>query len=362
MRAMDSRRDATEHDFPRAWPELEEALPPAKARLARRKLLAGATPGEADFRARALALSKEQAQRLHHWLGERPASTVAARAPSADGSVRLVVALRDGETVETVAMPSGTVCVSTQAGCAVACRFCASGALGLKRNLDAIEIVEQVVHARRELAIDRVVYMGMGEPSHNLAAVLDAVAMLARDAQIGPTRQVVSTVGSGKAFAGLAAARAKPCLALSLHSTDDSVRRELLPHAGAEPVADLVAGAARYVALQGKPLLVEWTLLAGVNDREQDADALAALLAGVRCCVNFIRWNPVEGMPFAPTPLERAVALRERVKSRGLLATLRASTGRDVDAACGQLRRRSGISTSNALPVERSIRNGSTGR
>jgi 23S rRNA (adenine2503-C2)-methyltransferase len=276
--------------------------------------------------------------------------------------VRLVVRLADGELAETVAMPVKAVCVSTQVGCAVGCRFCASGMKGLKRNLTAAEIVEQVIHARREMRIDRVVYMGMGEPSHNVANVLDATAMLARDAGIGPGKQTFSTVGSARAFQALSAAAVKPCLALSLHSADEAIRRDLLPHAAKESVAELVAGAAAYSRHQGKPLLVEWALLAGVNDRDEDADALAGLLQGVRACVNFIRWNAVDGLPFAPTTLERAVAMRERVKSHGVLATIRASTGNDVDAACGQLRRRSGIATSTAAPGDNSTTIGSEGR
>jgi len=333
-----------------ALPQLDALLPPAKARIARLLLMTGRRPEPAEFAARAQALNAGEAARLAQFLADGFATRVAQRVVSSDGSVRLVVRLADGEAVETVAMPVGAVCVSTQVGCAVGCRFCASGIGGLARNLSSAEIVEQVVHARREMRIDRVVYMGMGEPSHNVANVLQAVATLKRDAAIGPGKQTFSTVGSAKAFAALSAAAVKPCLALSLHSTDDAVRRDLLPHAARESVADLVAGAARYCELQGKPLLVEWALLAGVNDRDEEADALAALLRGVRACVNFIRWNPVDGMPFAATSFERAVALRERVKSHGVLATIRASSGPDVDAACGQLRRRSGISIDVGVP------------
>ncbi|MBL8842722.1 MAG: radical SAM protein [Planctomycetes bacterium] len=348
--------------LPVALPELDALLPTAKARLARRLVLEGKRPEPADFAARALALSKPEAARLAAWEETALTTRVAERVPSDDGSARLVVKLRDGELIETVAMPVGAVCVSTQVGCAVACRFCASGMNGLKRNLAAAEIVEQVIHARRERRIDRVVYMGMGEPSHNLANVLEAVALLKSSAGIGPARQTFSTVGSAKAFAGLSAARVKPCLALSLHSADDAIRRELLPNAAPEPVAELVAGAARYAALQKKPIVFEWTLLAGVNDRDEDVAQLAALLKGVRGYVNFIRWNPVAGMPFTPTSFERAVELREQVKAHGILATIRASTGRDVDAACGQLRRRSTISTLATPPRTSSTATGSDGK
>jgi len=318
---------------------LAALLPERKAATARRLVLSGRAPERAAFRGHA-ALTNAEAERLAAWERAGLASQVIERAESSDGSVRLVVRLADGERVETVAMPSRAVCVSTQVGCAVACRFCASGLLGLERNLAAHEIVEQVVHARRAMPIDRVLYMGMGEPSHNLDAVLAAVEFLKEHGGIGPGRQTFSTIGSCAALARMGAARVKPCLALSLHAADEKLRAELVPHASAEPLRDLVAAAARYAGLQGKPILFEWTLLAGVNDRDEDADALADLVRGVRGCVNFIRWNPVAGLSFAPSSFERALALRERVKSHGILATIRASTGADVDAACGQLRRR----------------------
>lgn len=347
---------------PRALPALEALLPSQKARIARLLVMTGRALDPAEFSARAQALNRDEAVRLAEFARSGLCTSVESRVPSTDGSVRLVVRLADGEMAEAVAMPVRAACVSTQVGCAVGCRFCASGMFGLKRNLTAAEIVEQVIHARREMRIDRVVYMGMGEPSHNVANVLEAVAILKQDAGIGPAKQTFSTVGSAKAFAALSAASVKPCLALSLHSADETIRRDLLPHAADEPLADLVAGAARYTTLQKKPLMIEWALLAGVNDRDEDADQLATLLRGARACVNFIRWNPVAGMPFAPTSFERAVVMRERVKSHGILATIRASTGTDVDAACGQLRRRSGIVTDAVAPGRSSTSIGSDGR
>ncbi len=322
------------------FPELERALPPEKAGAALRLLLAGRPLAREAFASHGRALSNEEARRVAGFEQDGLSSRVAERVASSDGSIRLVVRLGDGELVETVAMPSRAVCVSTQVGCAVGCRFCASGVRGLKRNVTALEIVEQVIHARREMRIDRVLYMGMGEPSHNLDHVLTAVAWLREHAAISPHKQTFSTVGSVAAFERMAEARAKPCLALSLHSADETTRRELVPHASADSLHELVAAAGRYAELQTKPLMFEWTLLAGINDRDEDADALVDLIRGIRGCVNFIRWNPVEGQPFAPTSFERAVLLRERVKDGGILATIRASTGSDVEAACGQLRRR----------------------
>jgi 23S rRNA (adenine2503-C2)-methyltransferase len=187
------------------------------------------------------------------------------------------------------------------------------------------------------MPIDRIVYMGMGEPTHNLDAVLVAAARLKHETQIGPRRQTLSTVGSVRAFARMHEAPVRPCLALSLHTADEALRRELLPRAGRDPLRELVAAADAYGRAVGTPVQFEWTLLAGVNDGDADADRLCELLRGVRGYVNFIVWNPVAGLPFAAPPRERTVALVRRVKQNGILATIRDSSGPDADAACGQL-------------------------
>jgi 23S rRNA (adenine2503-C2)-methyltransferase len=320
-------------------------LPPGKAAVARRLVGEGRRPEPDDFQRKGVALSADEAARLHDWLARGLWTQVVEQVRAADGTVRLGIGLHDGRRVETVAMPVGAVCVSTQVGCAVGCRFCASGLFGVERNLTADEIAEQVVHARRVLPLDRVVFMGMGEPTHNLEAVLAAVAAIKDVAQIGPRRQTLSTVGSLRAFERMVAARVRPSLALSLHTADDGLRRELLPRAGREPVAELVAAADAYGREVGTPVQFEWTLLAGINDRDVDADALVALLQGVRGYVNFIVWNPVAGLPFAAPPRERIVALVRRVKAGGVLATIRDSSGPDAEAACGQLRVRDRAAT-----------------
>lgn len=320
----------------------ELLLPPRKATLARRLWAAGRTPMPADFDRQGLTLAPGEAAALRRWFTAGMRTRVLERVQARDGTIRLGIGLGDGRRVETVAMPVGAVCVSTQVGCAVGCRFCASGLYGVERNLDAGEIVEQVVHARRELRIDRVVYMGMGEPSHNLGAVLEATAAIRDAAGIGPRRQTVSTVGSLRAIARLQAAAVRPCLALSLHAADDGLRRELLPRAPREPVAALVAAADAYGRATGMPVQFEWTLLAGVNDRDADVDALGSLLQGVRGYLNVIVWNPVADLPFAAPPRARIVEIVRRVKARGILATIRDSSGPDAGAACGQLRLRAG--------------------
>ena len=320
--------------------QLGQLLPGAKATVALRLVGEGRKPTPADFQRKGVALSADEAAALARWLEDGLGTRVVEEVRARDGTIRLGIGLGDGRRVETVAMPVGAVCVSTQVGCAVGCRFCASGLLGVERSLDADEIVEQVVHARRLMPLDRVVYMGMGEPSHNLTAVLAAVAAIKRVAQIGPRRQTVSTVGSRRAFAQMTAAAVRPCLALSLHTADAARRRELLPRAPKEPLRELVLAADAYGRAIGTPVQFEWTLLAGVNDRDEDADALAALLQGIRGYVNFIVWNPVAGLPFAAPPRERIVELVRRVKQRGILATIRDSSGPDAEAACGQLRLR----------------------
>ena len=311
-----------------------------KRELAVRLAMTGRRLDPLVFKKRGLCLSDAENALAARWQEQGLATRIVNRVVSSDGSVRLVVELDDRQQVETVAMPIGAVCVSSQVGCAVRCRFCASGIYGVKRSLTRDEILEQVVHARREMRIDRVVFMGMGEPTHNLEAVLDAVALLKHDALISPTKQTLSTVGSRKAIARMALAEVKPCLALSLHSADPARRKDLLPHAPLEDLRELVAAADEYGHLTGMPIQYEWTLLAGINDRDEDVDALCELLANTRGYVNFILWNPVQGLPFAAPDRMRAVAMVRAIKARGILATIRNSTGSDVDAACGQLRRR----------------------
>ncbi|MEZ5967199.1 MAG: radical SAM protein [Planctomycetota bacterium] len=321
------------------FPSLD-GLAPGKALIARRLLLGGEPIDAARFAARGLALSKADLAVLAAFEAEGLHTGIAERVVSADGSVRLVLSAGKGDLIETVAMPVGAACISTQVGCAVRCAFCASGRDGLVRNLDVVEIVEQLVHARRQMRIDRVVFMGMGEPTHNLDNVLAAAARFRHDGLIGYRRQTLSTVGSRRAFARMLEAEVKPALALSLHSADAVTRRRLMPHAYDEPLAELIAGADDYARRIGNPVQIEWTLLAGVNDRDADVDALAALVRGVYGYVNFIVWNQVDGSGFAAPERERVVEIVRRTKRHGLLATMRISAGADVDAACGQLRRR----------------------
>jgi 23S rRNA (adenine2503-C2)-methyltransferase len=319
---------------------LQHALPPAKALLARRLVAAGRAVTPFEFDRQGLRLTAGEQAALQHWLDAGLVTTVVRETRARDGTVKLLLGLRDGKKVETVAMPVGACCVSTQVGCAVGCRFCASGLFGVERHLSVDEIVEQVVHARRAMRIDRVVFMGMGEPSHNLDAVMGAVARIKDEVLISPRRQTFSTVGGVKPLARMREFAVKPCLAWSLHSANEDKRRELLPRAHKDPLAEIAAAADAYARDVGTPVQIEWTMLAGINDSDQDVDELCTLLAGMRCFVNFIVYNRVDGLPFEAPSRERIVQMVRMVKGRGILATIRDSSGPDAEAACGQLRLR----------------------
>jgi 23S rRNA (adenine2503-C2)-methyltransferase len=319
---------------------LRNALPEAKAVLARRLVAAGRTPTPFEFDKQGLRLTSGEQAILQQWLDAGLVTKVARETRSKDGTVKLLLELRDGKKVETVAMPIGACCVSTQVGCAVGCRFCASGLFGVERHLSSDEIVEQIVHARRVMPIDRIVFMGMGEPSHNLDNVMAAVARIRDEVLISPKKQTFSTVGGVAPLERMRTFAVKPCLAWSLHTANESKRRELLPRAHKDPLPAIAAAADAYARDVGTPIQIEWTMLAGINDSDQDVAELCALLQGVRCYVNFIVYNPVDGLPFTAPSRERIVAMVRAVKSRGILATIRDSSGPDAEAACGQLRLR----------------------
>jgi 23S rRNA (adenine2503-C2)-methyltransferase len=261
--------------------------------------------------------------------------------PAADGSERLLIALHDGQTVESVLLPRDGLCISSQVGCAVGCGFCMTGVGGLQRQMGSAEIVAQVVLARARRPVKKVVFMGMGEPAHNLDAVLEAIEALGTLGGIGHKNLVFSTVGDERAFARLGAGRVKPALALSLHTTDAVKRTELLPRAPALDPAWLVDEADRYARATGYPAQIQWTLLAGINDGEGEIDALAALLRGRKAMLNLIPYNAVPGLPWQRPAWEHAAAMARRLNAAGVLTRLRRSAGQDVEGGCGQLRARS---------------------
>lgn len=258
----------------------------------------------------------------------------------ADGSERLVVALGDGQMVESVLLPRGGLCVSSQVGCAVGCQFCMTGRDGLLRQVGSAEIIAQLALARARRPVRRVVFMGMGEPAHNLDNVFEAIDFLGTVGGVGHKNIVFSTVGDPRAFERLHAATVKPALALSLHTTRADLRRRLLPRAPDLTPQALVDEAERYARASGYPVQYQWTLLEGVNDGDEEVDGLVRLLAGKRGILNLIPFNTLDDSPFQRPTWARCEALARRLHERGILTKLRDSAGQDVDGGCGQLRAR----------------------
>ncbi|WP_280154214.1 RNA methyltransferase [Piscinibacter sp. XHJ-5] len=270
----------------------------------------------------------------------RRLARVRSEHPAADGSARLLVELADGQTVESVLLPREGLCVSTQAGCAVGCAFCMTGRDGLLRQLGSAEIVAQVVLARARRTVKKVVFMGMGEPSHNLDNVLEAIELLGTAGGIGHKNLVFSTVGDRRVFDRLPRGAVKPALALSLHSTRAELRARLMPHAPRIEPAELVESAERYARSTGYPIQYQWTLLEGINDGDDELDGIVTLLKGRYAIMNMIPYNSVDGLAFRRPSAQRAQAMADALQRRGVRATLRQSAGQDVDAGCGQLRAR----------------------
>ena len=268
-----------------------------------------------------------------------------------DGSQRLLVSLADGQTVESVLLPRDGLCVSTQAGCAVGCVFCMTGRDGLLRQLGSAEIVAQVALARRQRPVRKVVFMGMGEPAHNLDNVLEAIDLLGTAGGIGHKQLVFSTVGDERVFERLPQGRVKPALALSLHTTKAALRAQLLPRAPQFDPAALVEAGERYARATGYPIQYQWTLIEGVNDGDDEVEALIALLKGRYAIMNMIPFNPVDGLGFRRPSAERSGEIMRALNHRGVLARLRQSAGQDVEAGCGQLRARALAGERAAIPI-----------
>jgi 23S rRNA (adenine2503-C2)-methyltransferase len=268
--------------------------------------------------------------------------------PGEDGAVRLLVGLHDGQTVESVLLPGGGLCVSTQVGCAVGCVFCMTGQAGLQRQLGSAEIVAQVVLARTLRAVRKVVFMGMGEPAHNLESVLDAIHLLGTEGQIGHKNLVFSTVGDPRVFDRLSSGVVKPALALSLHSTLAERRVQLLPRAPRIAPDQLVELGEAYARRSNYPIQYQWTLIDGLNDDEAELEGIVRLLCGKYAVLNMIPYNTVAGLDFRRPASDKTSAIASFLNRRGVLTKLRQSAGQDVDAGCGQLRARSAIA---GIPV-----------
>ena len=301
-----------------------------------------------------LRLPKPLEEKVRPLLTESVA--LAARQTATDGTAKILLRLADGRTVESVLMPDfredrAAGCISSQVGCAMGCDFCATTKTGFERNLTAGEMVGQFFALRREaLVVGRqlqtIVFMGMGEPMLNFDNVVEAVRRIA-DNKLGALgwRQVtVSTVGIVPGVDALAATGLNVHLAVSLHAPDDATRKHLLPVGKRFGVEEILAAADRYQAQTGRPVTIQYCLLKGVNDSPEQARQLAALLANRRMHVNLLRYNPtglsLRGVSYEPVTDETADAFIATLRKDGVVAHFRRPRGRDIDAACGQLRRR----------------------
>lgn len=260
--------------------------------------------------------------------------------PAADGSARLLVELADGQMVESVLLPRDGLCVSTQVGCAVGCVFCQTGKSGLLRQVGSAEIVAQVALARRFRPVKKVVFMGMGEPAHNLDNVLEAIDLLGREGNIGHKNLVFSTVGDLRVFERLPQQVVKPALALSLHTSKAELRAQLLPRAPRIDPEELMALGEDYARSTGYPIQYQWTLLRGINDGQDEMDAILRLFKGKFAVLNLIPYNSLESDEFQRPDAERIQYMTRYLHSRGVLTKVRNSAGQDIDGGCGQLRAR----------------------
>ncbi len=273
-----------------------------------------------------------------------PALHEVARQSADEGeTTKWLWALADGAQVETVLMrypDRVTVCVSTQAGCAMACQFCATGQAGFQRQLTQGEIVEQVAVAMRDAhprRVSNIVFMGMGEPLANYDRVWGAVERLHAEMGLSARHLTLSTVGIVPGIRRLAAETLPVNLAVSLHAANDTLRDELVPINRRYPLALLAEACAEYVAASGRRLSIEWAMIDGVNDRESDATELAAFARPLGAHVNLIPLNPTPGYPVVGSPRARVRAFRDRLTALGVNATIRITRGAEIDAACGQL-------------------------
>ena len=266
---------------------------------------------------------------------------------SRDGTVKHLWRMTDGELVESVLIPSHdrlTLCMSSQAGCAMACVFCATGWSGYRRQLTTGEIVAQYRGARRWAeehdlgAITNVVFMGMGEPLMNRAAVMPALTLLNHGYDLGARRITVSTVGIIPGIAELAERPEQFRLAVSLHAPNEELRQQLIPVERKYPLPELIAALDRFEEAGGRRITFEYVMIDGVNDELEHARELAGLIGRFQSHVNLIPFNPIPGTDWCPSPAERLRAFADVLASCDVPATVRSPRGRDIAAACGQLR------------------------
>ncbi len=324
------------------------------------------SPAAVDDLRQLPALARQELKDRSWQLG---AAVEVRRVASDDGqTTKLLLRMSDGILVETVLMqypeedgqPRSTVCVSTQAGCAMGCVFCATGQMGFERNLKAEEIIAQVIHVARMLRsrgehVTNVVFMGMGEPLANYSETVRSLRLLThpRAFGLGQRHITVSTVGLIHAIDRLAGEGLQVGLAISLHAPNDALRQRLVPTAGPHSVGDLLSAAKRYFRKTGRRVTFEYALIAGENDAPETARELAALLHGSGAHVNLIPVNPTAG-GFRRPPRQRVLAFERILREGGVNCTVRVEKGSEISAACGQLRtdeRRAEDDDAMTLPV-----------
>ncbi len=270
-----------------------------------------------------------------------------AEQESRDGTIKRLYRLHDGQLIESVLMEYDderrTACISTQAGCAMGCVFCATGQMGFARHLTADEIFEQALMFARDLEargerLSNVVLMGMGEPFHNYDASVAAIRRLMSDLGIGARHITVSTVGLVPAIRQFADEGLQVKLAVSLHAATDHERSALLPVGKKYPLKELIDACYYYVEKTKRRMSFEWTLIQGENDTPEQAHTLGRLLNGLHCHVNVIPLNPTTGFAGAPSALGRIETFIQVLAEYGIMATIRIRRGIDIDAGCGQLK------------------------
>lgn len=265
------------------------------------------------------------------------------RSSDADQTTKWSFSLHDGSVIETVLMHypgRSTVCVSSQAGCAMACSFCATGQAGFRRHLTSGEILEQVaaaIRAARPRRLSNIVFMGMGEPLANFNNLWPAIERIHDDFGLGARSMTVSTVGIIPGIRRLIAAPLPIGLAVSLHAATEELRNELVPVNKRYPISALMEACSDYRRETGRRVSFEWAMIDGVNDGNDQAAHLARLATSVRAHVNLIPLNPTPGYPVQGTPPERIEAFRSLLERNGANVTIRSTRGSDIDAACGQL-------------------------
>jgi len=263
---------------------------------------------------------------------------------SDDGTIKLLFDLGDGRSIESVLIPEKrrlTICVSCQAGCAMGCKFCATGSMGFKRNLDAGEIVDQILQGSESFGrnINNIVFMGMGEPMMNLNNVLKACDILTDKLGLSFSHKkiTISTVGLVRTMKKFVASGHKVGLAISLHSADEEIRKRIIPVAAKNPLSEILKLAKLYAEKTGRRVSFEYLLLGGVTDSIADAKKLVKAIDGIPCKINLIRYNPVEGLPFKKPDESDVQKFNDYLNPRTYAVMIRESRGTDISGACGQL-------------------------